>query len=164
MKEYQYISIFKIFLLYIISFIPTWIGIFQKSTYTNKNEFLKRNCLLIFFEIVIFSIIYFFSKEIVVLFSSQTNIQNYMIYSLKILFIASVTTVIHYSIPLYFIFEHKKTGMFLWLFKLAYIPVMLISYYFFDTKGALFSIPLCDILYNTFLIYNYKKHLHIEMK
>ena len=157
MKDYQYISIFKIFLLYIIAFIPTWIVLFQKNTYTNKKTFVKRNCLLIFIEIIIFSIIYIFPKEIVVLFSSKTNIQNYMMYSFKILLMASSTTVLHYSIPLFFNFEHKKTGIFLWILKLSYIPVMLISYCIFDTKGALFAVPICDILYNIFLMHEIKK-------
>lgn len=157
MRDYQYISIFKVILLYIISLLPTWIILFQKSTYIDKKTFLKRNCMLIFIEIIIFSIIYIFPNEIAKLFSSKTNIQNYMMYSLKILFIASSLSVIHFSIPLSFIFEHKKTGIFLWILKLSYIPVMLVSYTIFNTKGALFAVPLCDILYSIFLIYTYKK-------
>ncbi len=157
MKEYQYISILKNFLLYIIVLIPTWIFVFQKNTYSNKKTFLKRNCLLIFIEIILFSSIYFYPQEIVELFSSKTNIQNYMMYSLKILFIASSTTVIHYTIPIFLHLYYDKKSIYLCGLKLFYIPVMLISYFFFDTKGILFSIPLCDILYSIFLIYIYKK-------
>ena len=156
MKEYQYISILNVFLLYIIALLPTWIILFRKSTYSNKKMFNKRICLSIFIEIIIFSIIYIFPEEIVVLFSNKINIQNYMMYSLKILFIASSTTVLHYSIPLLIFNKHKKTGIFLWILKLSYIPVMLIFYIIFDTKGALFAVPLCDILYNIFLIYKRK--------
>ena len=161
MRDYQYISILKIFLLYIVALLPTWIILLQKNTYIDKKTFIKRNSLLIFLEIIIFSVIYIFPKEIVMLFSSKTNVQNYMMYSLKILFIASSLSVVHYSIPLYFIFKYQKAGIFLWIFKLLFIPVILISYFTFNTKGALFAVPLCDILYSLFLILKIKQKSHI---
>ena len=152
MKEYQYISILKVFIIYIIALIPVFISLFDKTIYLNQKNFIKKNCLLIVIEIAVFSIIYLFSNSIVTLFSTKTNIQNYMIYSLKILFIASSTTVLHYTIPLYMFLKHKKTGIFLWILKLSYIPVILISYSIFNIKGAFFAIPFCDILYNIILI------------
>lgn len=112
MKEYQFISILKIFVMYIIAFLPTWSILFHKKTYSSKKNFLKTNCLVIFIEIILFLLIYLFPKKIVSLFSKEINIQNYMIYSLKILFIASSTAVIHYSIPFYFLLEKKKTRYF----------------------------------------------------
>lgn len=157
MRDYQYISILKVFLLYMIALLPTWISLFQKKIYMDKKKFIKKNCLLIFFEIIIFSIIYMFPKEIVSIFSSKTNIQNYMMYSFKILFISSSITVLHYTIPIFFYFQNKKIGIWLWILKFTYIPIIFLLYEIFNTKGALFAIPLCDIVYNLFLILKYKK-------
>ena len=168
MKEYQYIAILKVFFIYIIALIPTWIMLFQKKNYSDKKSFLKINYLCIFLEIIIFSLIYLFPKNIISLFSSKTNIQNYMIYSLKILFIASSTTVIHYTIPKYFCEYNKKnekfsfSSFFLLIVKLLYIPIMFIGYLIFNTKGALFAVPLCDLLYNIFIISIYKHTFKIN--
>ena len=158
MKEYQYISILKVFLLYIIALLPTWILLFKKNTYTDKKTFLKKNSILIFIEIIIFSIIYIFPKEIVTFFTLKSNIQNYMMYSLKILFISSSTTVLHYTVPIFLSLQQKKIEIWLFFSKLAYIPIILIFNFLFNTKGALFAIPLCDILYNLFLFFQYKKY------
>lgn len=157
MKEYQYISIIKIFLIYIIALLPTYFMIFNKKTYSNKRNFFKINCFVIFLEIIIFSLIYLFPKEIVSLFTSKANIRNYMMYSLKILFIASSTTVIHYSIPIYLFKCKEKKYISISLFKLLYIPFIILAFIIFNTKGAFFVIPICDIIYNIFLLYFYKK-------
>ena len=158
MKEYQYISILKVFVIYLIAFLPTWIVLLNKHTYSNKKTFLKRNCILIFAEIFLFFIIYFFPRNIVSIFSFEKNIQNYMIYSLKILFIVSSTTIIHYSIPLYFISKKNKIGFILFICKFLYIPFLIIGNIIFNTKGILFAVPICDLLFNIFLLYFYNKY------
>ena len=158
MKEYQYISISKLLLIYIIAFLPTWLMLVRKNTYLNKKSFVKKNCLFILIEIVIFSLIYLFPKNVASLLSNEINIQNYMIYSLKILFIASSTTVIHYSIPFYFLSQKRSFGIWLSSLKIIYIPIMFLAYTFFNTKGALFAVPFCDIFYDIFLLYLYKKN------
>lgn len=159
MKEYQYIAILKVFLIYIIAFLPTWFMLFHKKTYSNRKNFIKKNCLFIFIELAIFSLIYLFPKNTVSLFSREINIQNYMMYSLKILFIASSTTVMHYSIPFYFLSQKRKLGIGLFITKILYIPIILLAYILFRTKGALFAVPLCDVLYDIVLLYCYKKCL-----
>ena len=128
MRDYQIISLIKIFLLYLISFTPVWVLLFKKNMHSTKKYFIKNNSLLIFIEIIIFFIIYVFSKEIITIFSPKQNIRNYMSYSFKILFIASPLTVLHYSIPYFIFLNNKKTGIFLWTLKLSYIPVIIISY------------------------------------
>ena len=155
MKEYQLISILKVFVIYILTFLPTWSMLFQKKIYSSKKSFLKANCLAIFIEIILFLLIYIFPQKIVSLFSKEINIQNYMIYSLKILFIASSTTVIHYSIPFYFLLEKRKRGILLLISKTLYLPLILLGYMLFNTKGVLFSIPICDIFYDIILLFFY---------
>jgi len=156
MKEYQFISVFKVFVLYILAFLPTWSMLLQQKNYSSKKSFIKANCLAIFIEIILFLLIYLFPEKIVSLFSKEINIQNYMIYSLKILFIASSTTVIHYSIPFYLLSEKRKYGILLLISKILYVPLILLGYVFFDTKGALFSVPICDIFYDIILLFFYR--------
>ena len=157
MKDYQIQALLKVFLIYIISFTPTWIILFNKKTYENKHNFIKRNSLILVFEIFIFFLIYTFPENIVKLFSTKTNIQNYMSYALKILFISSPLSIFHFTIPLFFYLNQKKSGIYLYFLKLFYIPVIFIFYKIFNIKGALFSIPLCDFILTLFYLYKYKK-------
>ena len=157
MKNYQILALSKVFLLYIVALLPTWIVLLKKNIYENKKIFLKITLLLTLLEIIIFSIIYFFPSIIIPFFSSKTNIQNYMMYSFKILFIASITTVFQYLVLLYFFKKNIKLSLLLFLTKIFYIPIIIIAYIIFNTKGALFSVPLCDVLYTLLLIYLYKK-------
>lgn len=153
MKEYQLFSIFLDFCLYIIALIPTWISLFFYKNYLSKKKFLNMNYLTILIEIFIFIIIYSFPNLISSLITQKVNIQNYMMYSFKILFILSSISTIHYTIPIFLYKETKNLKYFLlFILKLLYIPIMLINFYIFNTKGLLFSVPLCDLFYSFYLI------------
>lgn len=157
MRDYQYIALLKVFFIYIIFLIPTWVSLFINKNFSDKKSFLKTNSVCIILEIIIFSILYIFPREIISVFAKESNVQNYMFYSFKILFIASYTTTIHYTIPIYMIKNKLKYAKMLPFFKLLYIPIMFLAYILFNTKGALFAVPICDLIYNLILICAYKK-------
>lgn len=159
MRDYQYIALLKVFFIYLIFLIPTWLLLFSNKNFSDKKKFLKANYFCIILEIIIFGILYIFPREIISLFAKETNIQNYMFYSFKILFIASSTTTIHYTLPKYLIKNKAEKAKLLPFFKLLYIPIMFLAYLLFNTKGALFAVPVCDLIYNLILIYSYKKHI-----
>ena len=60
----------------------------------------------------------------------------------------------------FYILNKKKKAIFILLQKIFYLPVIFISYAFFNIKGALFAVPLCDIIYTIFLIYNFKNRIN----
>lgn len=157
MRDYQYIALLKVFLIYIIFFIPTWISLFINKNFSTKKSFLKANSFCTILEIIIFSILYLFPREIISIFAKESNVQNYMFYSFKILFIASAITTIHYTIPIYMIKNKLKYAKLLPFLKLLYIPILFLAYIIFNTKGALFAVPICDLIYNLILIFAYKK-------
>ena len=144
------------FILYIIMIFPIMLFLRQKNFISLKN-FFTNFIIITIIEIVFSLFIYIVPQKIFSLFTSTTGIINYATYCSKILFITSTLYGIKYFIPAYIFYNPKynlnikKTT----IIVLSKIVVNLIlgffGYFLFSTKGFLFSIPLCDLIY--FIIY-----------
>ncbi len=154
MDNYKIISIVLCVVLYIVAMIPSYLLLLGKKTYEDKKKYLNRLCLAIIFEIIIFSLIYAFNRNIFEVITNKPNIQNYSIYALKILYICSVLTPIQIAVPKFALYgQNKKAkGYLLFALKILYIPAIIIGYHFWSTKGALFAVPICDLIYSLLLI------------
>lgn len=141
-------------IIYILMLIPVFFVLFNKSIYENKKKFISFLCISTLIEVFLSCFLYIFSKEIFSLFSKTTGIVNYAVYASKILFITSSLYGIKYLIPYYIWkanFKDKKTAI-LVLSKIAVnILFIFIGYFLFNTKGILYSFPICDLIYS--LIY-----------
>lgn len=142
------------FIIYLLMLTPVFYLLFNKKIYENKKDFISYLCISILIEIFLSCILYIFSREIFSLFTKTTGIINYAIYSSKILFISSSLYGIKFLIPAYLWKKqnkHKKTAI-LVLSKIAVnILFAFIGYFIFNTKGFLYSIPICDLIY--YIIY-----------
>ena len=157
MEKYQITSLFYIFLIYCLAILPTIILAINKNNYKNKKVFTRTICISILIESIIFSLIYIFPEKVISFFSNKTNIQNYSIYCLKIIFISSSISGTHFLFPLHLYFSNKKKKCFLTFFlKIFYIPVFFLGCILFNIKGGLFSIHFCDLVYSLYLIFQYK--------
>ncbi len=154
MDNYKLISIVLCIVLYIVAMIPTYLLLLGKKTYESKKKYLNTLCLCIIFEIIIFSLIYAFNRNIMEIITNKKNIQNYSIYVLKILYICSVLTPIQIAVPKYAIYgQNKKAkGYLLFALKILYIPAIYFGYIMFSMKGALFAVPACDLVYSLLLM------------
>jgi len=155
MDNYKIISIVLCVILYIVAMIPSFLLLLGKKTYENKKKYLNRLCLCIILEIIIFSLIYVFNRNIMEIITNKKNIQNYSIYVLKILYIGSVLTPIQIAVPKFAIYgQNKKAkGILLFALKILYIPAIYFGYTMFSMKGALFAVPACDIIYSLILMF-----------
>lgn len=162
MQTYKLISIFNVFVIYLIALIPSFFILLKKTNYSNKKIFEKKIIISISIEIIIFTLIYVFAEKLSKIISSKTNIQNYTYYCMKILLISSSLSITHFAIPLYFKFNNfLKKSIILICFKALYFPIMFLGFIFFNTKGIYFSVPLCDILYTILLLCFYKKEVQL---
>ena len=141
-------------IIYILMLIPVFFVLFNKYIYKNKKKFISFLCISTLIEIFLSCFLYIFSREIFSLFSKTTGIVNYAVYASKILFITSSLYGIKYLIPCYIWKSNckdKKTAI-LVLSKIAVnILFIFIGYFLFNTKGILYSFPICDLIYS--LIY-----------
>ena len=157
MEIYKLKSFILILVIYIISILPS-IFIFVKKNCTSKKIFLQKLCFCTIIEIIIFSLIYAFPRKIVHIFSIPQNIENYSIYALKILFIASIFTPIHYGFPIFLFKQEKKKKAFtLFSLKIIYIPILIIINCFFSLQTALFTVPILDLIYSFLLFWRFTK-------
>ena len=142
------------FFIYLLMLIPIFVLLFNKSIYKNKKRFVSVLCTSILIEVFLSCFLYVFSNEFFKLFSKTTGVVNYAIYSFKILFISSSLYGIKFLIPAYLWKirnEHKKTAI-LVLSKIAVnLLLIFIGYILFNTKGILYSFPICDLIY--YIIY-----------
>lgn len=160
LKELLFMEIYKlkafilILIIYLLALLPT-IFIFSRKKFCNsKKSFLKALSFCTIIQIVIFSLIYVFPRNLVHLFGVSQNVENYSVYALKILFIGSIFTTIHYAFPIYlFRQEKKKKALILFSLKLIYIPVLVIMNFIFSTQTALFTMPLLDLFYSFLLFF-----------
>lgn len=158
MDLYKLESFALIFIIYLIAMFPTFIIGFKSQT-SDKKDFIKTLSICTFIEIIIFSLIYFFPREIIKFFSVSKNIENYSFYALKILFIASIFTPIHFLLPIcLFKKQKKKKAIILFSLKLIYIPILIFMNFAFVTKFALFSMPVLDLIYSIILLITFIKY------
>lgn len=154
MDRIHFMGLFFNFIIYLLMLIPVFYLLFNKRIYENKSKFISFLCISVLIEIFLSSILYIFSNEIFSLFSKTTGIVNYAVYSSKILFISSSLYGIKFLIPAYVWKnknKHKKTAI-LVLSKIAVnILFIFIGYFLFNTKGILYSFPICDLIY--YIIY-----------
>ena len=154
MDTYKIIALSFNLIIYLLMLTPIFYLLFKKTIYENKKTFILYLCVSIFIEIFLSCFLYVFSHDIVSLFTEVAGTINYAVYSFKILFISSSLYGIKFLIPAYLWKnknEHKKTAI-LVLSKIAVnILFIFIGYFLFDTKGILYSFPICDLIY--YLIY-----------
>lgn len=142
-------------IIYIIMILPIIFISLRKSIYKSEKNFI---CGLIFsiLTCAILSIIFYsFSKNIFSLFTTTTGIINYASYASKILFISSSLYAIKILVPAYFFktnfLENKKTAILI-LSKIAVNFILILTgNAIFNTKGILYSFPICDFIY--YIIY-----------
>lgn len=159
MDIYKLKSFGLILIIYLLAMLPSFVLFGIKKNTTDIKKFIKVLCICTFIEIIFFSLIYTFPRKIVSVFPVTQNIKNYSIYALKILFIGSIFTPIHYTFPIYlFKQEKKKKAFILFSLKILYIPILIIINFVFSTKFALFAVPILDLIYTIFLLYNLFKY------
>lgn len=158
MDIYKIKSFIIILIIYLIALLPSII-LFSKESFSNgKKSFIKTLSICTIIEVIIFSIIYAFPRNIICLFQAPKNIENYSFYALKILFIASIITPIHYTLPIYlFKNQKKKKAIILFSLKIIYIPILIFINFAFNTKLTLFTMPILDFIYSSILFL----YLHI---
>lgn len=154
MEIYKLKSFILILIIYLIAMLPTIIVITYQRFYNSKKSFIKILCFCSIIQVIIFSLIYMFPRKIIHIFGITQNIENYSLYALKILFIGSVFTPIHYAFPIYlFKQEKKKKAFILFSLKLIYIPILVIMNFIFSTQIALFTMPVLDLIYSFWLAF-----------
>lgn len=155
MDIYKLKSLALIFIIYLIAMLPSFAIFCMKENNKNIKSFINHLCISTFIEIVIFSLVYAFTREAVSIFGIPKNIENYSIYALKILFIGSILTPIHFGFPIYlFKNKKKKKAVILFSLKIIYIPILAIMNFAFSTKIALFTMPVLDLIYSMVLLLN----------
>lgn len=149
MNNVQLLGIFLNLIIYFIIILPIIIISLNKKIYNNKKYFCLTLILSFLIEIILSIIIYVFSKSIFSLFSSIPGIVNYAVYSSKILFITSSLYGLKILIPAYlFNKKMKKKSAILFLLKIAVNMILIfIGYNLFNTKGILYSFPICDLIF-----------------
>ncbi len=150
MGRIHIIGLFLNFIIYLLMLIPVFFILFNKSIYENKKKFISFICVSTLIEVFLSSILYIFSNKIFSIFTKTTGIINYAVYASKILFITSSLYGIKFLIPAYIWKnknEHKKTAI-LVLSKIAVnVLFIFVGYFLFNTKGILYSFPICDLIY-----------------
>lgn len=147
-------GLFLNFIIYLLMLIPVFFILSNKKIYENTNKFISFLCVSILIEIFFSCALYLFSNRIFSMFSKTTGIINYAVYSSKIIFISSSLYGVKFLIPAYFFKnknEDKKTAI-LVLSKIAVNTLFIfIGFLLFNTKGILYSFPICDLIY--YIIY-----------
>ena len=154
MGKIHFIGLFFNLIIYILMSIPVFFILLKKTIYENKKKFITFLCISIIIETFLSCLIYVFSNEIFSLFSKTAGIINYAVYASKILFISSSLYGIKFLIPVYLWKKEnkrKKTAI-LVLSKIAVnILFAFLGFILFNTKGLLYSFPICDLIY--YIIY-----------
>ena len=153
-NQIQIYGLFLNLIAYFFMITPIFIFLFQKNIYKNTKILITYLCISILLETFISIFLHVFSRDFFSLFTQTSGIINYAIYSFKILFITSSLYGVKFLIPAYLWKtqkEHKKTAI-LVLSKIAVnIIFALFGYILFNTKGILYSFPICDLIY--YIIY-----------
>ncbi len=159
MEIYKLKSFILILIIYFIAMLPSIFIFCRKKSCNSKSLFIQSLSFSTILQVIIFSLIYCFPRKIVHFFGVAQNIENYSIYALKILFMGSVFTPIHYALPIYlFRHEKKKKAFLLFSLKLIYIPILIFMNFIFSTQIALFTMPVLDLIYSLiffFILYKF---------
>ena len=151
MNKVQFYGLLLNLIIYLIMIFPIILISFNKKIYENKLKFLFYLCFSIIINILFSIVIYTFSRNIFSFISKTPGIINYAVYASKIVFTSSSLYSINFLIPAYLFINNKnwqKKSAILFLSKIAvHLILGLISFYLFNMKGILFSIPICDIVY-----------------
>lgn len=152
LTKIQINGLFLNLIIYLIMIAPIVLISFKKSIYESKQKFVLFSIILTFIETLASIILYNFSKNIFLFFTDITGIINYAVYSSKILFISSSFYTLKILLPIYIAKKDIKKAATLVLSKIATnLILIIIGYNLFDTKGLLYSFPICDIIY--YIIY-----------
>ncbi len=153
MNTTQIQGIFLNLIIYLIMIFPLIIISLNKKIYISKQQFFTTIIYCTLLEISLSLILYIFPKDIFSTFTKTTGIINFAIYSSKILFISSSLFALKILIPAYLYNQNKKKKLaILVLSKIAITIISIIILYIkFNTKGILFSIPICDFIF--YIIY-----------
>lgn len=139
-------------IVYIAMILPIILISFKKSVFTSKKTFITFTIISIIIETFLSIILYNFSRNIYSIFTSKTGIINYAVHASKIIFISSSLYSLKILFPAYIFKKAHKKAAILVLSKITVnIVFILIGYNIFNTKGILYSFPICDIIY--YLIY-----------
>lgn len=138
-------------IIYIIMIFPIILVLFKKSIYKNKKTLLTNLIFITILEVGLSIILYLFSKYVFSIFANTSGIINYAIFASKIIFISSSLYGIKFLIPA-FLYKFDKKTTILFLSKIVVNLIFIfIAYNLFSTKGALYSLPICDFIY--YIIY-----------
>lgn len=156
MNTTQIQGIFLNLIIYLIMIFPLIIISLNKKIYISKQQFFTTIIYCTLLEISLSLILYIFPKDIFSTFTKTTGIINFAIYSSKILFISSSLFALKILIPTYLYNQNKKKKLaILVLSKIAITIISIIILYIkFNTKGILFSIPICDFIFYIIYILN----------
>lgn len=156
MNTTQIQGIFLNLIIYLIMIFPLIIISLNKKIYISKKQFFTTIIYCTLLEISLSLILYIFPKDIFSTFTKTTGIINFAIYSSKILFISSSLFALKILIPAYLYNQNKKKKLaILVLSKIAITIISIIILYIkFNTKGILFSIPICDFIFYIIYILN----------
>ena len=156
MNTTQIQCIFLNLIIYLIMIFPLIIISLNKKIYISKQQFFTTIIYCTLLEISLSLILYIFPKDIFSTFTKTTGIINFAIYSSKILFISSSLFALKILIPAYLYNQNKKKKLaILVLSKIAITIISIIILYIkFNTKGILFSIPICDFIFYIIYILN----------
>ena len=156
MNTTQIQGIFLNLIIYLIMIFPLIIISLNKKIYISKQQFFTTIIYCTLLEISLSLILYIFPKDIFSTFTKTTGIINFAIYSSKILFISSSLFALKILIPAYLYNQNKKKKLaILVLSKIAITIISIIILYIkFNTKGILFSIPICDFIFYIIYIFN----------
>lgn len=156
MNTTQIQGIFLNLIIYLIMIFPLIIISLNKKIYISKKQFFTTIIYCTLLEISLSLILYIFPKDIFSTFTKTTGIINFAIYSSKILFISSSLFALKILIPAYLYNQNKKKKLaILVLSKIAITIISIIILYIkFNTKGILFSIPICDFMFYIIYILN----------
>lgn len=140
-------------IIYLLMIFPLILVSLNKKIYTTKKSFLSSLIYCTILEVFLSAILYMFSNNIFSLFTSKNGIINYAVYSSKILFISSSLYALKILIPanIYNQNKQKKLATFVCTKIAVTIFLIFILYSLFNTKGILFSFPVCDFIF--YIIY-----------
>lgn len=155
MNNTKFIGLLLNLILYIITIIPIITLIFNKKIYRNKKSLVAAIVFITIIETLLSIFIYRFSKSIFSIFTKTSGIINYATYTSKLIFIDSSLYGLKFLIPIYLFYsfpEKRKKTTILFLSKIVVnILFIFIGQKLFLTKGALYSLPICDFAY--YIIY-----------
>lgn len=157
MDIYKLKALLVVLSMYLIATFPSFIIFLVKKDVKDKKSFINLYCICTLIEVLIFSLIYLFSKNIIELLPLANNIKKYSVYTQKIVFSTSILTIINFAYPIYlFKNEKKKKAITLFSLRFLYIPILIFMNFVFSTKIALFTIPVLDLIYSIFLLIDLK--------